>query len=493
MAADFFLKAKPLFGGGPGPTPPTPWTKTQLQDMQGDLMVWCPEVKRTDAELEIRAGARGIDAGWMWTLWIYRFKPADRQKFYDAIIRDGNTHVAINVARPDADGGYHNLAPMSQADVDGYGARIMAVHDELVARNLVPVWAGVAPAVPGVPEQPLAAGIDPGKALIVMSDWDNTGLAWAHIKYLAQVFTNPKTLIYFELPGPRTDPAGQYVPWPDPSGGDEPVVPGPGNGGAWLREVQKRFPGFMGVMHETPDPSDYPKVVEWLAAVRDWWRDVQQVRFETDTYWKFWDNLSHDGQRDFNDRLGRDCPWLKGFMSGGTTHPVVPTPSGDGHYDGYLAGSQLEMVNAPDFRSWPETTKLESVRFGLDDMYLVFDAQDRWPNVSFGIQYSIGLAVKINGQWYGNAPIELWKGKPGGGGQVQNDNVDGSGIGQVAKNWWYDGRWGILRGYQPKLGEEVGVFVVAGDARNAVCPVQERSNIVLVKFPAPNTEVTYTP
>jgi len=483
--ADFFRKALQLFSG-PGPTPPTPWTRNQLKDMQGDLMVFCPSVKRTDAELEIRPGAKGIDNGWMWTPWIYRFPADKRQTYYDAIIADGNTHVAINVARPDADGGYHNLAPMSAADVADYGRRIMLVHDELIARNLVPVWAGCAPSVPGVPEQPLADGIDPNKCIIAMSDWDNTGIAWAHIKYLAQLFK--KALIYFELPG-AADNA-----WPTPSGGDEPIVPGPDNGGAWLREVQKAFPNFCGVMHETPFPnSDYAGCIAWLNKVRDWWRDVQQVRFETDTYPKFWDNLDKNAEKTLNDNIGRDCPWLKGFFSGGTTHAVIPEPSGDGKFDGYLQGSDLQMVNAPDFRSWPETTKLESVKFGLDDMYFVFDAQDRWPNVSFGIQYSIGLAVKINGQWYANAPIELWKGKPGGGGQVQDQNVDGSGLGQVAKNWWYDSRWGKLNGYQPKPGEEVGVFVVAGDARNNVCDVQERSNIALVKFPSPGQVVTFVP
>ena len=59
---------------------------------------------------------------------------------------------------------------------------------------------------------------------------------------------------------------------------------------------------------------------------------------------------------------------------------------------------------------------------------------------------------------------------------------------QVAKNWYYDGRWGAMAGYQPAAGEMIGVFVVAGNVRGVTddgtqSPVRERSNVVLVPMP----------
>ena len=55
------------------------------------------------------------------------------------------------------------------------------------------------------------------------------------------------------------------------------------------------------------------------------------------------------------------------------------------------------------------------------------------------------------------------------------------------RDWYYDGRWGNLAGYQPATGELIGVFVVAGNLRGvkdgSQSPVKERSNVVLVKMP----------
>jgi hypothetical protein len=42
-----------------------------------------------------------------------------------------------------------------------------------------------------------------------------------------------------------------------------------------------------------------------------------------------------------------------------------------------------------------------------------------------------------------------------------------------------------MTGHQPAVGEKVGFFVTAGNARNegAVTSVKERSNVVIVPFP----------
>ena len=106
------------------------------------------------------------------------------------------------------------------------------------------------------------------------------------------------------------------------------------------------------------------------------------------------------------------------------------------------------------------------------------------------------MAEYIDGHWYASAAIEFWRGLSASGGNVASDVVT---LGQctafghasscqVAKNCFYDGRWGNLAGYQPSTGEIVGIFVVAGNLRGVTdgsqSPVQERSNVVLVPMPS---------
>ena len=106
------------------------------------------------------------------------------------------------------------------------------------------------------------------------------------------------------------------------------------------------------------------------------------------------------------------------------------------------------------------------------------------------LQYSLGLVENINGQWYGSAPVETWFGNNVTGGPVQEP-------GQIPNQWFYDaGRWAPLTGYQPQPGEMIGVFVVAGDARNDFFEgvgysMNERSNIVTVPLPAPGVDQWY--
>jgi hypothetical protein len=90
------------------------------------------------------------------------------------------------------------------------------------------------------------------------------------------------------------------------------------------------------------------------------------------------------------------------------------------------------------------------------------------------------MAEYIDGHWYASAAIQFWRGLEAFGGNVALDN-------QVAKNWYYDDRWGEMNGYQPATGETIGIFVVAGNLRGVTdgsqSPVQERSNVVLVPMP----------
>lgn len=162
--------------------------------------------------------------------------------------------------------------------------------------------------------------------------------------------------------------------------------------------------------------------------------------------------------------------------------------------------------NAPDLADWPVTTTITEVEFqpgGADGVHVTFDKSDgagRWPDITppgwtGPLQYTLGFCEYIGGKWYGSAAIQFWYGLHQSGGNVAQDTVSKAqcstfGYGstcQVAKNWYYDGRWGALNGYQPATGEYIGVFVAAGNLRGvkdgSQSPVHERSNVVLVPFP----------
>jgi hypothetical protein len=480
-------------------------------DIQGDLMIWCPELGPTfvngaDPVTGIRERAdngatpHGIHAGWIWTIWLPYYAPAQRQILYAEIKRKGWTHVAIQVAQPTPDGGYHGLRPMSQADCDEWGARCMEVHAELLAQRLIPICAGVAPVnSPG--GAPVARGFDPNVALIAIPDWDNNDHMAGRTKAVHDAF--PNALVYCERPGPTS------VVQPR-SDGDDPIPATASNGGAWLREMQQRYPRFVGVLYEVNNSDGLEKCVAELTACHSWFRDVQEVRFEIDTYQKFWNNLREDVATAFNEQLQARCPWLQGFMSGGVPHPPPAADEGDVVHaasDGTDMIADVTYVGGPNIGSWPITTKITRLELRRTGVYVEFSKQSgnqRWPNtvpdgqkepgVDMGpLQYSMGLAVQINGRWFASAPIQCWYGLHESGGPIQVQDIgDGTRRSQILANWFYDQRWTPLNGHRVQPGETLGFFVCAGDARNSFNPVKERSQIVRLTLPAPLTVATFT-
>ena len=151
--------------------------------------------------------------------------------------------------------------------------------------------------------------------------------------------------------------------------------------------------------------------------------------------------------------------------------------------------------NPVNLADWPITTTITAVEFqyqGGDGVHVEFDKLDgpeKWPDVTppgwdGPLQFTLGMAEYINGQWYASAAIQFWYGLAASGGNVALDN-------QIAKNWYYDSRWGEMAGYQPATGEIIGIFVVAGNVRGvkdegSQSPVKERSNVVLVPMPDVN-------
>jgi len=157
--------------------------------------------------------------------------------------------------------------------------------------------------------------------------------------------------------------------------------------------------------------------------------------------------------------------------------PGSPVPSGAGQP--FPAGAVV-WDNPQDLPSWPQTATITSVQFTSSAFLVDFDKRtgpNRWPDVSFGsgsIEYTLGMCVSIQGQWNCSATVQFWYGRDlGASGRPD----------EIALNWWYDSRWGALKGYQPANGETVGIFVAAGNLRdsgNSV--VKERSNVVMMPF-----------
>ena len=174
------------------------------------------------------------------------------------------------------------------------------------------------------------------------------------------------------------------------------------------------------------------------------------------------------------------------------TPPVGPGPS-PGPFPGgptpsdAIGLSQATILNSPrDLASWPATatiTRLDLRASGVRVDFSKKDGAGRWPDFtpagwSGPLQYTLGMALNINGQWYASAPVQFWHGLDASGGPPS----------QYALNWFYDpARWAPMTYHQPAVGEMIGFFVCAGDCRNrsdsSGSPVRERSNVVLVPMP----------
>jgi hypothetical protein len=189
-------------------------------------------------------------------------------------------------------------------------------------------------------------------------------------------------------------------------------------------------------------------------------------------------------------------PWSPTFAFMTPPAPVVvappsapvPTPSGPPAANDAINFGQAIILNSPrDLGSWPVTTSITRLDIRSSGVHVEFSKKDgpgRWPDFTPAgwngpLQYTLGMALNINGSWYASAPVEFWYGLDRSGGPPS----------QYALNWFYDpARWAPMTYHQPAVGEMIGYFVCAGDCRNrsdsSGSPVRERSNVVLVPMPS---------
>jgi hypothetical protein len=161
--------------------------------------------------------------------------------------------------------------------------------------------------------------------------------------------------------------------------------------------------------------------------------------------------------------------------------------------------------DGPKFTTWPATSAITKLEVRSSGVYLEFARKADWPNVTIPgwvnpdgtpgtIYLSLGMAMRIDGTWHVAAPIQVYRGLEASGGPIYDANVIGQQgqRGQVWANWFYDGRWGPLQ-RQPAAGEPVGFFAVAGSIRggSSAFLIQERTNVVVVPFPAGPAQFTF--
>jgi hypothetical protein len=92
--------------------------------------------------------------------------------------------------------------------------------------------------------------------------------------------------------------------------------------------------------------------------------------------------------------------------------------------------------------------------------------------------YTVHAVAFVNGGWHEAGFIQMWQGRVSTGAPILTD---------FHKNWAYaKDRWGDLNDYLPQVGDQMGFFLSAGNARDVreVTSRRERSNVVLVKLPA---------
>jgi hypothetical protein len=164
------------------------------------------------------------------------------------------------------------------------------------------------------------------------------------------------------------------------------------------------------------------------------------------------------------------------------TPALNPVPTSNDGMD--LHQATVTASSPADVADWPITTLITTLDLRGDGALVDFSKKDgpgRWPDVTppgwdGPIQYTLWIVENINGRWYTSGGIEFWYGLSRNGGPPS----------QYGRNWFYaEAVWGALANRQPGVGEQVGFFITAGDARaRDVHAVRERSNVVMVPFPS---------
>lgn len=153
--------------------------------------------------------------------------------------------------------------------------------------------------------------------------------------------------------------------------------------------------------------------------------------------------------------------------------------------------ASVTILGSPEVRDFTVTSRLTSLEFRPDVFHIDHTARGTWPPVVIADdgteqEATVWVFFHIGGRWYAT------------GGERLRPNQTDKMLPQpswIGPDWFYDaGRWGILAGYVPSPGDLVGFMVVAGSTRaDDHVIVRERTNVVLVPFPADGVTTTFPP
>jgi alpha-tubulin suppressor-like RCC1 family protein len=170
---------------------------------------------------------------------------------------------------------------------------------------------------------------------------------------------------------------------------------------------------------------------------------------------------------------------------------AVPAHAADPR-DMMSLSSVIVTGNSPqDIASWPVTGTISQLTMTpgqYNGLSFVFPQHETWPDYTppgwdGPIEYTVWAVAKVNGQWYMSGFIQMWRTRESTGAPILTD---------FHANWAYSyDRWGQLYNYYPQVGDQMGFFISAGDARGNpnVTSVRERTNVVVVNLPAGDSGV----
>ncbi len=190
-------------------------------------------------------------------------------------------------------------------------------------------------------------------------------------------------------------------------------------------------------------------------------------------------------------QLGRLYFWAVRGYDGISTGPWSPAQSfrtpasgnpggGGGTATDFDSLGPVQIVGgSPDVRGWAVTSRITSLAFSPGNLHLEHTRFGQWPPVDIGgalQEATLWVFFRISGRWYATGGERFLAGQRDK--ELSNPSAIGPG-------WFYSSAWSPMNGYVPRPGEQVGFMVVAGSTRaDANAPVRERSNVLLIPFPA---------
>jgi hypothetical protein len=158
--------------------------------------------------------------------------------------------------------------------------------------------------------------------------------------------------------------------------------------------------------------------------------------------------------------------------------------------------SRAQFEHSPNVAAWAPTVRITRVsQTAAGGFVIEFDRVLpegwKWPSnpekPSDNFQFTVWMGLQLADGWHLAGFVQMWQGRPMGTRELPPVFADVDGV-PGFKNWWGDprGLWGPMSTVLPADGQQVALFVTAGNGRlwpppglPDVSSKAERSNVVL--------------